>query len=257
MEKINDETIMAYVDGELDTEQSSLVREALQSDPVLMEKADLFRETTSMLDGIYDAPLHEEVPECLTDSINAHQFGFSHRIRNFFQDCLQFPAMQPAFASAIVAGIIIGTGFLFYMARNPLAPVPTTNTLVSSEEFSHVLEKTPGGQSRVIEKYGATIIPVVTFRDRGHRFCRQYEVITESGANQVFQQGIACRDLKGAWVTVTFLTMKESISQHSGSVSYELSGSGNVIDETMDQLRAGTPLTSKQELERIHLNWKM
>jgi hypothetical protein len=256
MEKLSDETIMAYVDGELDTEQSTLVREALQSDPVLMEKADLFRETTSMLDGIYDAPLHEEVPECLTDSINAHQLGFSHRIRKFFHDCLQFPAMQPAFASAIVAGIIIGAGFL-YKTWNPLAPVPTTDTLVSSEEFSYALEKTPGGQSSEIKKYGATVTPVITFRDKEHRFCRQYEVITESGTTQVFQQGIACRDLKGAWETVTFLTMKESMSQHSGSVSYELSGSENIIDEAMDQLRAGAPLTSVQELEHIHLNWKM
>jgi hypothetical protein len=244
------------VDGELDTKQSALVRQALQNNPVLMEKADLFRETTSMLDGIYDAPLHEEVPVCLTNSINAHQLGFSYRVRKFFHDCLQFPATQPAFASAIVVFTIIGTGF-FYMAWNPLAPVPAPDTLISSEQFSHALEKTPGGQSREIKKYEATVTPVVTFRDREHHFCRQYEVITKSGASQVFQQGIACRDLKGAWETVAFLTTKESMPQHTGSGGYELSGSGNVIDETMDQLRAGTPLTSEQELERIRLNWKM
>jgi hypothetical protein len=73
---------------------------------------------------------------------------------------------------------------------------------------------------------------------------------------QVFQQGIACRNLEGAWETVAFLTINENIPQHTDSNSYELSSFGNAIDETMDQLRTGAPLTAKQELEHIRLQWK-
>ncbi|HID70019.1 MAG TPA: hypothetical protein EYP35_06060, partial [Desulfobacterales bacterium] len=230
MDKISDEIIMAYVDGELDKEQSDTVRKALKSDPHLQKKAALFQDTSSMLDGVYDAPLNEEVPERLLNTIKTYRIETPwEKISSFFRMLFPAPAIQHPLATALVAVLIIGAGLFSYLK----SPLPTVTSdyppLVRSEAFRNGMETIASGQIITIAEYKSQVIPLTTFQDKSQNFCRQFEVTTGSEDNQIFSQGIACRPLDGAWNTVAFNTPEHS-SRQAAENSYELAGDARLVD---------------------------
>lgn len=257
-EKISDEMIMAYVDGELNEEQAARIRKALETDPVLQEKADLFQDTTFMLQGIYDAPLQEEVPERLLKSVRAYKpETLSGRIRIFFRNCIHIPVMQSVYASAFVVVVIMGVGLIYYFSSTYSPGNNAYPAFIVSEDFNRGLEKTPSGQPVVLKQSGVQVLPIATFQDKDLHFCRQFEVVSNTGEERTFFQGIACRNPEGIWKTVAFIEVPANTRPEPDNSSYELAGAAEPINEVLDKLRAAPPLTAQQEFELIGQGWKV
>ena len=111
MKNFDDETLMAYVDGELNEQESANVELALTSDPQALEKVERFRKTRTAIDQFADI-LSEPIPEHLIETIRHHEQ---------VSDPIKFP--ERAFggnwmklAASIVIGISLGTiGTQFYL----------------------------------------------------------------------------------------------------------------------------------------------
>jgi anti-sigma factor RsiW len=63
MTLIADEILMAYADGELEPKARGEVIEALMRDPEVVLRLDVFLSTRTSLARLYQAPMHESVPE--------------------------------------------------------------------------------------------------------------------------------------------------------------------------------------------------
>ncbi len=255
---ISDEMIMAFVDGELDAGQTEIVEHALETDPALQEKAAMFAETTSMLAGVYDGPLHEEVPECLVRTVQKYgrEESWFARFAKKFRQMLCFPAMQPAPVLALMAVLIIG-GWLFY-SGNFFNPSPGGNypAFAKGDAFSQGLDSTPGGRIFSVAGFSARVSPVVTFVDKENRYCRRFDVLDQADNNQIIGRGIACRDQAKQWQTIVYQQVPEKGSAPSARSSFELAGSSNPVDSVMNK-EARNLLSDQQVRALIKNGWSV
>ncbi len=245
----SDEMIMAFVDGELDRESARRVREAIEANPDLQEKAAMFAESAAMLEGVYDAPLQEEVPERLLKTVREFdphrersESGLFARLQRFFSG----PLLQPLPVFALVVIILLG-GFYVHYGRLSLSPGDSgPQAVVHSPSFAQAMEKSPDG--RIVTLGGSTgrVSPVATFIDRQHRFCRRYDVLDARENNRIIGRGIACRAAGKQWRTIVYQQVPARAEVPS---SYEPAGSDNPVDRVMN--RELSDLLNEQQVRKL------
>jgi len=257
MKTNSDEMIMAYVDGELNPSQAAAVEQALADDPVLRERAALFAETTSMLQGVYDAPLHEKTPEFLLKTLQPPSMESRWRSGiKLFMQAIQIPVMHPVPTFALLAVVTIGTGLMY--SNNFLNPPAPSNypSLVYDSSFSSGLENTSSGQSFIDKHSLAEIIPVLSFQNQQNYYCRQFDIVDKTQDDHFMGSGIACRNNDAHWETVAYYQADSAPpTQSDDSGSYELAGASGQIDAFIDERRLGELLTTRQEHELMQHGW--
>jgi hypothetical protein len=257
MKTNSDEMIMAYVDGELNSSQTAAVEQALEKNPILQKKAELFSETTSMLQGVYDAPLHEKTPEFLLKTLQppSMESKWQRGIKLFIQ-AVQIPAMHPVPTFALLAVVTISTGLMY--SNTFLNPAAQSNypSLVYDSTFSSGLENTPSGHSFIDKHSSAEIIPVLSFQNQQDYYCRQFDIVDKTQADHFMGSGIACRNNDAHWETVAYYQAESATpTQSDDSGSYELAGASGQIDAFIDERRLGELLTTRQEHELMQHGW--
>ncbi len=256
MQPISDETIMAYVDGELDQEEAEQIARALETDPELRDRARLFRESTAMLREAYSRPLEEEVPERLLRTVRGRMTrSWTDRLGEFLASLL--PRKQPAFAAALGCVLILGLGLILYFSSFPPAGMDRASRLAGSNAFSRALETLPSGRRLLLQEFHSELIVLRTFQDRELRFCRQFEMIHDPGPGETISGGIACRNQGDGWSLVFFHEPARIDTGNSGSAGFELAGSGDPVDAEAEAMRTGPPLTPEQEAQLIATGWEM
>ena len=114
MKKFDEETLMAYVDGELSEQESADIKIVLASDPEATKKVERFRKTRTAIDKFADI-LSEPIPEHLIETIRHHERT---------SDPIKFPERPWGgnwlkLAASIVIGISLGTiGTKFYLNQS-------------------------------------------------------------------------------------------------------------------------------------------
>jgi anti-sigma factor RsiW len=129
MQKPSDELLIAYLDGELDTETSKEVAAAIAGDPALAREAQMLAETSAALRVAFDDVLHEPVPERLLAAARG-ELGQDKVVR--FPDPHKRAAGRAAVGwrrwtalpiAASVASLIIGGGIGYLGAiQSPVGP---------------------------------------------------------------------------------------------------------------------------------------
>lgn len=71
MKQLDANTLVAYVDGELDTESAALVESLLAEDAEAREVTGMLRDSASLIRAAHNPVLHEAVPEKLLDVFEA------------------------------------------------------------------------------------------------------------------------------------------------------------------------------------------
>ena len=110
MKKIDDETLMAYADSELDEEERKEVELALEDDADARARLEDFIVTGAAISH-YAAVLEEPVPDHLEDLVRTHQKT---------AEVVQFPRMISsrhwmALAASLVVGVALGSGSMKYI----------------------------------------------------------------------------------------------------------------------------------------------
>ncbi|MCG8488806.1 MAG: hypothetical protein MI756_15130 [Chromatiales bacterium] len=193
--------LSAYVDGQLDPEQSDALEFRLQQEPELREYLDQLRATDATLckafDSINDEPLPEALQQLLKEDISQCEAGAESKFRPSlikqlssalsFLSPQQMPWLSPALAATVtlVVGYIFGVNQSGYDDRGGLI----SQDLQPSSELVDILSRSPSGSVIQVGQLPAvSILPELSFMDGSGYFCRQY-IVQQN--HQAFR-GIAC-----------------------------------------------------------------
>lgn len=259
MTKLTDETLMAYVDGQLDDKQTKEIQKAIEADSDARKRVEVFRQSAAMLHGVYDAPLQEAVPERLMDTVmgfktdDKRAAGLLERLFAFLPRPL---TLNPASAVVAFIALLIGTGTGYYAGNITQFDKKHLAITLDGKDFSRKLDTTVSGQFFTVEGRDVQIMPVATFLDTSNRFCRQYEVVTGPDKNVHLSQGIACRSNAGNWLTIVSINSHPSdVLPGDSNTKYIPAGADDLTEVVFSQIMASPPMTLKRESELIEQKW--
>ncbi|HYD12283.1 MAG TPA: anti-sigma factor [Allosphingosinicella sp.] len=232
---IDDDMLMAFVDGELDDIGRARVERAVAQDPALRRRLEEQQRLRDRLSAHYGPIAEEEVPE---------------RFRSMLEtNVLPFPAAPPrparplwqtltALAATLVLGLLVG--------RTLLAPAPAAGpfaveggAMVARGDLAEALET----QLASAQAQGAATRIGVTFVHNDGRTCRTFD--SQAAA------GIACRT--GAdWQVL--MTAAGSGPQRS---DYRQAGSENLlVQQAAQEMMAGEPHDDAAERRARDSGWR-
>ncbi len=168
-----DETLMAFVDGELDAGERAAVVEAMARDPGVRSRVDCYRLQREQLQAAYDRVLVEPVPERL--------LAAAQGIRSIR------PAHRPAGAqwAAIAASLFLGAALAWGVLRQTGEALITADGdgLVAGGALAQTLSNDLAGKTT-----GRSVEIGLSFRDRSGNYCRTFRLATTDPV-----AGVACR----------------------------------------------------------------
>jgi surface antigen len=208
-------TLVAYVDGELDDAAARRVEVLLADSPELRAVVRDLREGTSLLRAAFNEVLRAPVPPTLGQAIEA---GFARRIEAAVGPkpvAAGRPPWRRGFAYAIAASvallIVAGVGATItsrMMVDREIARLERAgqeDRRLLAQVINEALEQRLSGVAVDWRNPGSgthgTVTPVRTFRNVGGQWCREYSRLTISGDRRELRRAIACREPDGTWQT--------------------------------------------------------
>lgn len=232
---IDDDMLMAFVDGELDEVSRARVERAVAEDPALRARLEQQQRLRARLAAYYDPTVEEEVPE---------------RFRAMLEtNVTALPAAKPRFArpvwqslTALAATLLLGLA----VGRTLLAPAPAAGpfavedgTMMARGELANALEtQLASAQPRD----AATRIGVTFVNNDGHA-CRTFDSRAAAG--------IACRGDNGWQVMMT------AAGSGQQRTDYRQAGSENLlVQQAAQEMMAGEPYDDAAERRARDSGWR-
>ncbi|HMQ12428.1 MAG TPA: hypothetical protein PKA43_01790 [Candidatus Competibacter phosphatis] len=266
MTKLDEETLMAYVDGELDPRRMAEIEAALAEDAEARAMVQMFRDSTALLRGPFDQILRETVPERLLATVNRPSTGKIHDIRLARRGSLSRFLPQTTWARAAAVALLVGAGAGYLTAQWwSGAMVPVSLIAASDALLNEALETTGSGVVFVRRDadtgFAREIMPLLTFQDANQRYCREFESALKEPDGQQVNYGVACRE-GGAWQPQALMarqliapTLRGDPQEHSQYVP-AMGSEMAIFDTVIQQLMVGEPLKPKEEAKLIGQGWR-
>jgi anti-sigma-K factor RskA len=237
---ISDETLMAYVDGELDATSRGEVEAAMAADPEVARRIAEQQRLRNSLRSAFDGVLDETVPEHLIATARTAPVSDLARARVARAEKAERRWSTPvwgAIAASVVLGVLIGAALLRDRGSSPFAE--RQGHLVAQGDLAEVLSK-----QLAIERPARDVRIGLTFRDRDGAYCRSFRT---PGLG-----GLACRE--GDDWAVRILERTEAGLPEG---DHEMAGSAlppSVLKAVEDRI-AGQPLDAAAEAEARRNGW--
>lgn len=200
MSEVNEERLLAWLDGELDEAAAADVARAVAADPALAERARRERALRENLRAAYAPVAAEAPPQRLLAALGAMQATPAPATTDNVAPLRPRTAVQrvrdwrwpewTALAASLFLGALIGTQFLRAPAQEPVRM--RDGMLVAGSELMQVLDHNLAADARP----GDALAVGLSFRDGEGRYCRSFAV---QGAQPL--GGLACRS-GDAWRVV-------------------------------------------------------
>jgi hypothetical protein len=235
---VSDETFFAWLDGELDAAEASLVEAEVAADPRLSALAAEHRQMQATLKGAFDtvvdAPLADHLlAAARTSPAQVIDFAEARKRRE--------PAVRPpvrqwaAMAATLAVGVLIGT--LAPHARQA-SPVEVQGgkmyaAAALDDALSKDLASAPHGDVRI----------GVTFRDQSGEVCRSFTDPSSSG--------LACRDRSGWQVRGLFAAPEGQSSDYRMAAGMDPNLAA-LVDSTIN----GEPFDAAREKAAREKGWR-
>jgi len=225
---VNEETLMAYADGELDPLTAKRVECAIAADPALADRVDRHRALRARITAGF-APIAEEpVPGHLSDMLHGNIVRLAdHAPRPTMRRWRGLAAM----AACLIVGLMLGLAF-----QPQGSVVARGDGLYASGSLARALDDQPGGAAGKVRV-------AVSFRDRQGIYCRVFSAAPADG--------IACRDAVG-WAL-----RRTRPGTVAPSTAYAQAGSADPdLMAAAQDMMAGAPLDAAGEADaRVH-GWR-
>jgi hypothetical protein len=184
-----DETLMAYVDGELDAKLRGEIAAALENDPALARRVEQQRVLRAKVSGAFAKVLSQPVPERLSRAARRENAQEPPGKRG---NVLQFPARTARAPGApwrarewvaMAASLMLGA-LISWQLLAPRAPIVAgKDSLVAQGELDRALDSQLASEQRGEE----SVLVGLTFKARDGNYCRSFEMPATRTA------GLACR----------------------------------------------------------------
>jgi hypothetical protein len=279
MISVPDEMLMAYADGELAPAETQALESLLGQDPALRARLEPFVETRTRLSSVFEASLHEPIPDRLIAAIaratpvtktrpKSASVSFGTGLRQMLDAAATaiFPhGLSHAALASVAALLCAGTaaGYLAGRSSEPsqaLVETASTNLgLVATGTLARALETNPSQTVLRDDRLGASIVPIVSFRSHDAGVCREYRIArTATGQDTTGADfaGVACRTQDGQW-RVALHTETPVQTAPSGSGPHQTATAGNVpaVDALVDTLISGDALGASDEAALLKGGW--
>lgn len=261
----DDNMLMDYADGKLDTGEQFAVEAYLKTDESARQLVDAFRKSRTLLAQAFDDPMRAAPPRALIDTIRgaparegarpeASILGFKTRSR---------PGHRFGYALPLAASIalVAGFGMGMVLGRLPSAPAPAYGIALGSvapdSALARMLETAPSGSRIAVTEAGGSPLSfelVATFRDARGRPCREVDVSAAANGLTI-ASGVACRSGE-SWTVEGAFRLAEA--PQAGGAGYVPSGlpEKDAVDGLLAALGIGPALPAKEEAELIGRRWR-
>lgn len=256
----NDETLMAFADGELDDPTSARIARALADDPALAARVEMFRAARKRVADAIKPLATEAVPTGLAQSVAAmierdrlartaaapsteHEQAAGDPVVVPFRQRTAPPRSMPGWLMPIAAAFVLMVGGSggYFLGSSLQAPVPVEFASLDDPGIIQALSEIPSGKAMDEPGTGRTIEPVVSFQLEDGTLCREYK-LTAPKAEGVPKGvvSIACHE-QNRWKTHLLMA---STRPDEGFVP---AGSAETIDAYLSSIHAGSPLDGDAE----------
>lgn len=209
MNSIDDITLMAYVDGELDPATCAEVEAVLADNPELRRKVCGLRESTALVRSAFNHVLYSPMPEFSAGRERVVVPLRDSAGKNRQRVWSGWPRVLPLAAS--LAALVVGASLGHYFTergfdrdlRNAGLSVSLADEAVIQKALTQGLEKELSG-TRVAWRNPDTghqgeIVPIRTFQSENGQYCREFREFRTVAGSTYDQGGIACRQAEGVW----------------------------------------------------------
>jgi anti-sigma factor RsiW len=243
---LSDETLMAYVDGELDAAMRAQVASAAASDPEIARRVARHQGVRNQLRTGFDPILKEPVP--------AHLVALARSARIHSQDgnVLPFAAKPPVRRSwvqwaSLAASFVLGALVWQFASRSNLSQpiIESRGALVASGVLAQALS----GQLASQQAPSAAVQIGVSFRSRQGRFCRTFRLRSATG-----DAGLACHE-KDRW-TVQVLVHSEAAGEPAGEYRQAATSLPPAVLSAVNDSIAGDALDASAEAQARNGGWQ-
>ncbi|MCH2258211.1 MAG: anti-sigma factor [Alteromonas sp.] len=265
---LTDEKLSAFLDGELDTAEMDLVREAIAHDVTVSDRlaalAEVDRVVKVAAEKATAVALPKEIVALLSDekplsqasgvqvsdtslaSVSAANQSSAENVKPFpkkANSTNSAPHKQTKWKGpfAIAASVAVLAGLVFFNQQDAETTQPSHWARVSS-----VLDSNLTGEATTFDS-GVTVTPQLSFVNTEFNYCRQAEVASKDELNVM----IACKDKQGAWQLAA--SKLDELGENAGQ--YQTATSAKVMEEELDKMMASAPLNREQEKNAIEATW--
>lgn len=252
----SDETLMAYVDGELDGEAHAAVAAAIATDPEVAQRVARHEALNLSVRSAYDRVLSEAVPERLVSAARTAPAGLRNNNVQDLADAratrAQSQAGRPrrfarewgALAASLVVGLLLGQHFLGAGDAGPFAT--RAGQLLARGALAQALSNELAGSPAS----GSAVQIGVSFRGHSGEYCRTFALGARDARDAL--AGLACHR-EGTWRIDALAPMATGSTGGYRMAATDLPKS---VLEAMDEEITGDPLDARGEAAARQHEWQ-
>ncbi|MEM8796299.1 MAG: anti-sigma factor [Pseudomonadota bacterium] len=255
----DDETLMAFADGELDHDTSQAIEKAMQFNEALALRVKGFAETRSLAQKSFKPLLDEPVPDDLLSNVEAmleqaDTLSDSEESSDEGASVVAFKLAPPAKKATpssqwfmpIAASIAIVAAGVAGFAIGTSTQAPGTGELQIAEfnqpGLVDALKTIASGEETALSETGDRFRLIASFRDVDNDLCREFEVDQKDRSTFV---SVACLE-DGIW-KLHFTVAAASQSEDGFAPASSLDS----LDAYLDAIGAGEPMSIRDEAEAL------
>jgi len=244
----DDETLMAFADGELEETAAADVARAVAGNEELAARVAMFRSSRETVAQAMKPLAAEVVPPGLTLSVAAmverDREARARASTAGATNVVSFDDHRPrrktlGWLMPVAAMLVLtigGTGGYFFGSVLK-SPVPAEFASLDDPDIIQALSEIPSGKTMDVPGTGRTIEPVLSFRLEDGTLCREY---TLKGPDAKGVVSIACLE-QDRWTTHLLMAATKPED------GYVPAGSAETIDAYLASIHAGVPLDGDAE----------
>lgn len=229
----DDETLMAFADGELSPDRAREVESACRTDPLLAARVERFRKVREAVGEAARGAAPAPRPGILEEAMRRTGAGPAQgAVRRW-----------PLALAASLAGLFVGIGGGLFVGRTSALDMEAG--MVARRELASALQRAPSGQTR--ESPGLDVQPLYTVIASDGRPCRAFQAVSRRGA----VEGAGCRD-DGVWRIVALAPVERPAAEFLPAASVE----PPAVAAAIAALGPGDPLDAAAERALMRRAWR-
>lgn len=256
---VNDEKLMAFVDGELSPDALNNIKQMVDQDAELQIRVHQLRQSRRLAQEAFDGLLTQPVPQRLLDAVYNTPMGeplpdkapvvsLIRASNNKKVESKSYWGYALAASVTLGVGIMIGMQLHLGDVSHPSLAQVDTGLIPTNNPLFTALQQTPSLQAFPTAE-GGSITPSISFSSLDGRYCREFEVVAEERVSI----GVACRETSTWRVEVLLAAEQSTVSQQGYQTA---SGySQQALDAVVDRLWSGEAYDAEQEQRLIERGW--
>ncbi len=249
-ERMDIDTLAAFVDGELAPEEAARVVMHLADCPEDQACVDAAMRANELLGKAYAAPLEEPVPDRFRNLILAES-----AIPAATGGGTVVPLLRRAALPLVTAALAAAASVMVMLSLGPreTADAPLVAGRVAQDGAIHAaLDALDSGATLELSD-GRQLAMVASFQDSRGGYCREIQMT--AAPNEGFDHAVACRSDEGWNVEIV---VHQTAEADVGDDGYRPAGGtgSRAIEQLLDDIGAGMVLTAEEEAAARAAGWQ-